>query len=34
MNSLGEDETVLFSDALHPEYQSRLSHGWFPNAQF
>ena len=34
MNSLGEDETVLFSDTLHPEYQSRPSHGWFPNAQF
>ena len=23
------DETVVFADAVHPEYQSRPAHGWF-----
>lgn len=33
MTSLPADETVLFSDAVHPEYQSRPAHGWFPKGQ-
>lgn len=28
MNGLAPDETVLFVDAVHPEYQSRPAHGW------
>ena len=30
LNSLRPNEEVLFSDAVHPEYQSRPSFGWFP----
>ena len=33
MNSLPPDEKVLFLDAVHPEYQSRPAHGWFPKDQ-
>jgi len=33
INALPPDETVLFSDAVHPEYQSRPAHGWFPKGQ-
>jgi len=33
MTSLPADEAVLFSDAVHPEYQSRAAHGWFPRGQ-
>jgi transposase len=28
MNGLMSDEVVYFSDAVHPEYQSRPAHGW------
>ncbi len=28
-NNLGDDETILFVDAVHPEHQSRPAHGWF-----
>jgi transposase len=28
MNGLLPDEAVYFSDAVHPEYQSRPAHGW------
>jgi transposase len=28
MNGLLPDEVVYFSDAVHPEYQSRPAHGW------
>jgi transposase len=28
MNRLEPDEVVYFSDAVHPEYQSRPAHGW------
>ncbi|PSJ49378.1 IS630 family transposase, partial [Mesorhizobium ephedrae] len=28
MNGLLQDEVVYFSDAVHPEYQSRPAHGW------
>lgn len=28
MNGLEPDEVVYFSDAVHPEYQSRPAHGW------
>jgi len=28
LNRLGADEAVYFSDAVHPEYQSRPAHGW------
>jgi transposase len=28
MNELSADEVVYFSDAVHPEYQSRPAHGW------
>ena len=27
------DEMVVFSDAVHPEHQSRPAHGWFPKSQ-
>ena len=30
LNGLRPDETVVFADAVHPEYQSRPAHGWFP----
>lgn len=30
LNGLGGDESVVFADAVHPEYQSRPAHGWFP----
>ncbi len=30
LNGLQPDETVVFADAVHPEYQSRPAHGWFP----
>ena len=33
MMGLGADEMVVFSDAVHPEHQSRPAHGWFPKAQ-
>ena len=33
LNSLLPNDEVLFSDAVHPEYQSRPSHGWFPKNQ-
>ena len=33
LNSLLPGEKVLFSDAVHPEYQSRPAHGWFPKSQ-
>ena len=32
-NSLLPNEKVLFVDAVHPEYQSRPAHGWFPKDQ-
>ncbi len=28
-NQMMEDETAVFGDAVHPEYQSRPAHGWF-----
>jgi len=28
LNSLADDEAVYFADAVHPEYQSKPSHGW------
>ena len=28
LNNLPADEAVYFSDAVHPEYQSKPSHGW------
>ena len=28
LNNLPVDEAVYFSDAVHPEYQSKPSHGW------
>ena len=28
LRSLADDETVYFADAVHPEYQSRPTHGW------
>ena len=32
--SLGNNETILFADAVPPpEYQSRLAHVWFPKDQ-
>ena len=31
--SLGDDETILYSDAVHPEYQIRPAHGCFPKDQ-
>lgn len=33
MTGLGDDEIVVFSDAVHPTHQSRPAHGWFPNNQ-
>ena len=33
MTGLGVDEMVVFSDAVHPEHQSRPAHGWFPKGQ-
>ena len=30
---MGNNETILFADAVHPEYQSRPTHGWFPKDQ-
>ncbi len=33
MTALSPDEAVVFSDAVHPEYQSRPAHGWFPKGQ-
>ena len=33
MNSSLPNEKVLFADAVHPEYQSRQAHGWFPKDQ-
>ncbi len=33
MNGLAADEMVVFSDAVHPEHQSRPAHGWFPMGQ-
>jgi len=33
MAGLGDDEMVVFSDAVHPTHQSRPAHGWFPKAQ-
>ena len=28
LNGLGVDEAVYFADAVHPEYQTKPSHGW------
>ena len=28
LNGLGADEAVYFADAVHPEYQTKPSHGW------
>ena len=33
LNSLLPKDEVLFSDAVHPEYQGRPAHGWFPKNQ-
>lgn len=33
MTGLGNDEMVVFSDAVHPTHQSRPAHGWFPKGQ-
>ena len=33
MRSLATNEMVVFSDAVHPEHQSRPAHGWFPRDQ-
>jgi transposase len=33
MTGLEADEMVVFSDAVHPEHQSRPAHGWFPKDQ-
>ena len=33
MRSLAPDEMVVFSDAVHPEHQSRPAHGGFPKGQ-
>ena len=33
MMGLGTDEMVVFSDAVHPEHQSRPAHGWLPKGQ-
>jgi transposase len=33
MRELGADEMVVFSDAVHPEHQSRPTHGWFLKGQ-
>ena len=29
MNGLAADESVVFADAVHPEYQSKPAFGWF-----
>jgi transposase len=28
-----DDEVIYFADAVHPEYQSKPSHGWFKNGE-
>ena len=33
MTGLGDDEMVVFSDAVHPTHQSRPAYGWFPKGQ-
>ena len=33
MTQLGQDEMVVFSDAIHPTHQSRSAYGWFPKSQ-
>ena len=33
MRRLCADEMIVFSDAVHPEHQSRPAHGWFPKGQ-
>ena len=33
MMRLGADEMIVFSDAVHPEHQSRPAHGWFLKTQ-
>ncbi|MCP4937464.1 MAG: IS630 family transposase, partial [bacterium] len=33
MTGLGNDEMVVFSDAVHPTHQSRPAHGWFAKDQ-
>ena len=33
MNSLLSCEKFLFSGTVHPEYQNRPAHGWFPKGQ-
>jgi hypothetical protein len=33
MTGLEANEMVVFSDAVHPEHQSRPAHGWFPKGQ-
>ena len=33
MTGLEADEMVVFSDAVHPEHQSRPAHGWYPKGQ-
>ena len=33
MMGLRTDEMVIFSDAVHPELQNRLAHGWFSKDQ-
>jgi hypothetical protein len=33
MTGLRADEMVVFSDAVHPEHQSRPAHRWFPKTQ-
>jgi transposase len=33
MTGLAANEMVVFSDAVHPEHQSRPAHGWFPKGQ-
>ncbi|MCP3971727.1 MAG: IS630 family transposase [Rhodobacteraceae bacterium] len=33
MTGLGANEMVVFSDAVHPEHQSRPAHSWFPKGQ-
>ncbi len=33
LNALMKNEAFYFSDAVHPEYQSRPAYGWFPKGQ-
>ena len=33
LNSLLPSEKILFSEAVHPEYQGCPAHGWFPKGQ-